>query len=292
MFSDDGFSYAWASATDLSKFPLDRKNAPKVRGYREKSFNEARDFIARREGYRCWADREAARTARQLKKWYPGMPRLARSDEELPPVWPENDRESPSPGPASILDGMSGARKLAEAAASPDIPYAPPDLPELQAESPSAFELRPGTQKFTAKRTKRHQQRDSASTAGDYQFAVTPAETPTPIESPAIKFPAIDPSAAPLFELSQYGADNTTYWSRSSPESDGIKLYEAGSRGSVLRTSQGSAINIEIDAAVWEFLDLEGVAGNTQITLRGENKSVQIMLDRKQGDVKTSKGKI
>lgn len=68
MFFDDGFSYAWASATDLSKFPLDRKNAPKVRGYKEKSFNEARDFIARREGYRCWADREAARTAGQLSK--------------------------------------------------------------------------------------------------------------------------------------------------------------------------------------------------------------------------------
>lgn len=68
MFFDDGFSYAWASATDLSIFPLDRKNAPKVRGYREKSFNEARDFIARREGYRCWADREAARAAGQLSK--------------------------------------------------------------------------------------------------------------------------------------------------------------------------------------------------------------------------------
>ena len=187
---------------------------------------------------------------------------------------------------------MSGARKLAEAVASPDIAYASPDLPELQAESPLAFELRPGTKKFTAKRTKRHKQRDSASTADEYQFAMTPAETPTPIESPATEFPAIDPSAAPCFELSQYGADDTTYWNRSSADSDGIKLYEAGGSGSVLRTSPGSAMNIEIDAAAWDFFDLEGVAGNTRITLRGENRSIQIMFDRKQGDLKTSKGKI
>jgi hypothetical protein len=68
MFFDEHISYAWVEAKSISKFPLEAKNAPKTGKCQEKAFHDARHFIAKREGYRCWKDREDAKKKGQLGK--------------------------------------------------------------------------------------------------------------------------------------------------------------------------------------------------------------------------------
>lgn len=61
-------SYGWLLADELQRFPIDRKAAPKIKGYKERAFNAARNFIAEREGFDCWQDRDNARLQGQLSK--------------------------------------------------------------------------------------------------------------------------------------------------------------------------------------------------------------------------------
>ncbi|KAK6083379.1 hypothetical protein SCUP234_03729 [Seiridium cupressi] len=81
MFFDDHNSYAWVAGKSLSRFPIGKKHAPKKKGYKERAFNEARNYIAQREGYPCWEDREIARKKNQLIPWQPGMSRASRDSE-------------------------------------------------------------------------------------------------------------------------------------------------------------------------------------------------------------------
>lgn len=62
-------SYAWMSCDDLERFPIERKEAPKTRGYKPRAFNIARAFIAEREGFGSWAERETARLEGRLGKY-------------------------------------------------------------------------------------------------------------------------------------------------------------------------------------------------------------------------------
>ncbi|CAJ2504638.1 Uu.00g120320.m01.CDS01 [Anthostomella pinea] len=58
MFFDDGQTVAWIPARDLSKFPLYKPDPPKKADH---PFHAARRWIAEREGFGDWEEREAAR---------------------------------------------------------------------------------------------------------------------------------------------------------------------------------------------------------------------------------------
>ncbi|KAM0816828.1 hypothetical protein AB5N19_02630 [Seiridium cardinale] len=81
MFFDEHNSYAWVTGKSLSRFPIEKKHAPKKKGYKERAFDEARDYIAQREGYPSWEDREIARKKNQLSPWQPGMSRASKDSE-------------------------------------------------------------------------------------------------------------------------------------------------------------------------------------------------------------------
>ncbi|KAH6644975.1 hypothetical protein BKA67DRAFT_586616 [Truncatella angustata] len=71
MYFDDFRSFGWVSATWLSKFGLERRGPPKRRGYSEIAFHEAREFVAKREGFADWGERERARKNGTLARWTP-----------------------------------------------------------------------------------------------------------------------------------------------------------------------------------------------------------------------------
>ncbi|KAF3011374.1 hypothetical protein E8E14_008937 [Neopestalotiopsis sp. 37M] len=335
MFFDEEYSYSWVPATDLSRFELYRKNAPKIKGYKEKAFNEARGFIARREGYECWQAREAARASGQWKEWYPGMPRAASSF----PVWSDMDhteeeaaesQDSPDGAVNQIATDMatstiseshhakdmSAARQLADEAASPEFPNnesADPHFPlngskidggKAQAAgqeetSLPMFELRPVGRKLTAKRTMKRPLNPETALAPISPNATTPAEILTPTETPAMSpdKPVVEvstavnnPDANPLFELSSYHADDGSHWDWENADAGGIKLFQEA-LPSKLRSHGGSTIDINIDAAVWECLEVQKIPGNTQITLCTKDKKVRLVFDRKHGDLTMPHGK-
>ncbi|KAI1453336.1 hypothetical protein F4805DRAFT_470139 [Annulohypoxylon moriforme] len=59
MFFDESQTVGWFPARDLMKFPLNQR---KVSAQSDHPFNAARRWIAEREGYKTWEDREKART--------------------------------------------------------------------------------------------------------------------------------------------------------------------------------------------------------------------------------------
>ncbi|KAI1204323.1 uncharacterized protein F4807DRAFT_337277 [Annulohypoxylon truncatum] len=59
MFFDESQTVGWFPARDLMKFPLDKRKAP---AQPDHPFNAARRWIAEREGFETWEDREMART--------------------------------------------------------------------------------------------------------------------------------------------------------------------------------------------------------------------------------------
>ncbi|KAI0880025.1 uncharacterized protein GGS22DRAFT_193719 [Annulohypoxylon maeteangense] len=58
MFFDEAQTVGWFPARDLMKFPLNWRDVP---GQPDHPFNAARRWIAEREGYKTWEDREEAR---------------------------------------------------------------------------------------------------------------------------------------------------------------------------------------------------------------------------------------
>ncbi|ETS74516.1 hypothetical protein PFICI_14382 [Pestalotiopsis fici W106-1] len=336
MFFDDQFSYAWVSATDLSKLRLDSKSAPKMKGYKEKAFNQAREFIARREGYDCWQARETARIEGKLVTWYPGMPTPASS----PSVWPDEENAyctqemqyslseaadetttnvaTSTIGESHHPNDMSASRQLTREVTPLDFPRNMSPDPRFlvqdakmgdgggekqvagqQEASLPMFELHPLGRKLTAKRTtKRQQTLDSVSTPNS-SHDTSPAGTPTPIETPRVppiktvaegRAAVHNPDANPLFELSSYHANDGVQWSRENAETDGIKLVQADLPNK-LRSSGEYGIEVEIDAAVWECLETQRIPGNTQITLRKDDRAVRLIFDRKSRDLSTPHGK-
>ncbi|KAI0129772.1 hypothetical protein BJ170DRAFT_287342 [Xylariales sp. AK1849] len=61
MFFDENRSYSWMLASRLSKFPIHMKNAPRKKNHPRRAFDDARHFVAQREGYDTWDAREEAR---------------------------------------------------------------------------------------------------------------------------------------------------------------------------------------------------------------------------------------
>jgi hypothetical protein len=68
MFFDGTYSFFWIPATALSRMNLDGKSAPRLKNYSEKAFEEARSWIARRDGYKSWEERADAQEHGQLGK--------------------------------------------------------------------------------------------------------------------------------------------------------------------------------------------------------------------------------
>ncbi|KAI1088425.1 hypothetical protein F5B19DRAFT_427836 [Rostrohypoxylon terebratum] len=58
MFFDESQTVGWLPAQDLMKFPLNKRNAPAEPDH---PFNAARRWVAEREGFKTWEEREKAR---------------------------------------------------------------------------------------------------------------------------------------------------------------------------------------------------------------------------------------
>ncbi|KAK8062637.1 hypothetical protein PG997_014734 [Apiospora hydei] len=67
MYFDEEKNYGWVPAKDLSKLDLDRANAPKRKGYPEGSYNDARDWVAQRCGYKTWEKLSAERKGLRVR---------------------------------------------------------------------------------------------------------------------------------------------------------------------------------------------------------------------------------
>lgn len=100
MFFDESQTVAWIPARDLTEFPLYKRKAPDQLDH---PFNAARRWIAEREGFKTWEDREKARIA---------------SFTALPP--------SPSPitpvEESSIIASRFGERGRPSVTSRPDLP--------------------------------------------------------------------------------------------------------------------------------------------------------------------------
>ncbi|KAI1406855.1 hypothetical protein F5Y13DRAFT_148688 [Hypoxylon sp. FL1857] len=106
MFFDESQTVAWLPARNLMKFPLYKRKAPDQPDH---PFNAARRWIAEREGFKTWEDRERARI---------------RSFTAHPP--------SPSPltpiEDSSNMTSHAGVRDRPLATAKPDLPVDSDDL--------------------------------------------------------------------------------------------------------------------------------------------------------------------
>lgn len=66
MFFDESHSFFWLPVSALSRIAFERRGAPKTKGHSERAFQDARAWIAAREGYRSWNDRAVAKKRGRL----------------------------------------------------------------------------------------------------------------------------------------------------------------------------------------------------------------------------------
>ncbi|KAI1134671.1 hypothetical protein F5Y05DRAFT_204602 [Hypoxylon sp. FL0543] len=109
MFFDASQTVAWLAARDLAKFPLYQREAPEQPDH---PFNAARRWIAEREGYQTWEDRERARISNVMAR-------------------------APSPSPITPIEGVSNVVSRAGEGEGPSA-TTKSDLPDHSDDSESS----------------------------------------------------------------------------------------------------------------------------------------------------------
>ncbi|KAI1859158.1 hypothetical protein JX265_010635 [Neoarthrinium moseri] len=311
MFFDEESSFYWMPVKSLAKFPIDRKHAPKVKGYSESAYNKAREFVADREGFDSWEDRQEAKDAGQLRKWEPG--------KVAPATWERSPKAGQMADSQDSVDTKLEALKARGGEVSGDDDYADEDgdsvddstdeddsdeglatqssdrangslgptnntpamsLPTRAASTPVAqTSSLPTKKKLTARRTQ-PQHRPSVPVVSQVTSSTT---TPTNAATNSVPSQNADnddkkeTQQAPhhLYELAELD-DGVALWTAQMTKKDECLRVFRTEDGKQLHTDE--ALRVVIDPNVCESLAWKDVSNTSEFTITQENQGRQLRL--------------